>query len=91
MSKNEIANKVRALKELQALIDEAEQEAEAIKDELKAYMSEQDTDEIVVDIFKVRYAKVKSTRFDSNAFKKTHGELYAQYSKVSEYNRLTIA
>lgn len=91
MSKNEIATKIRTLKELQALIDEAEQEAEAIKDELKAYMTEQDTEEIVVDIFKVRYAKVKSTRFDSNAFKKTHGELFAQYSRTTEYNRLTIA
>lgn len=91
MSKNEIANKVRTLKELQSLIEEAEQEAEAIKDELKAYMSEQGTQEIVVDIFKLRYAKVTSTRFDSASFKKTHGELYAQYSKTSEYNRLTIA
>lgn len=43
MSKNEIATKIRTLKELQALIDEAEQEAEAIKDELKAYMTERDT------------------------------------------------
>ncbi len=91
MSENEIATKIRALKELQSLIEEAEQEVEAIKDELKAYMSEQGAQEIVVDIFKVRYAKVKSTRFDSAAFKKTHGELYAQYSKASEYNRLTIA
>lgn len=91
MSKNEIANKVRTLKELQALIEEAEQEVETIKDELKAYMSEQDTEEIVVDIFKVRYAKVTSTRFDSEAFKKTHGELFAQYSRTTEYNRLTIA
>ena len=38
MSTTEIIAKLRNLKELQALIEEANAEAEAIKDELKALM-----------------------------------------------------
>ena len=37
MSMNELTAKIRELRELQALIDEAQQEAEAIKDAIKAH------------------------------------------------------
>lgn len=78
MSSNEITKKIRELKELQTLIDEANAEAEAIKDELKALMVASHQEEMTVDVFKVRYVTVKSSRFDSAAFKKTHADLYAQ-------------
>ncbi len=38
MSISEIESKVRELRQLQSLIDEAQQEAEAIKDTIKAAM-----------------------------------------------------
>lgn len=40
MSTNDIAAKCRELRELQALIDEAQAEADAIKDALKAAMGD---------------------------------------------------
>lgn len=40
MSTNDIAAKCRELRELQALIDEAQAEADAIKDALKATMGD---------------------------------------------------
>lgn len=86
MNTNELTSKIRELKELQALIDEATAEAEAIKDELKAHMTSEGKDEL-----KVRYTAVKSTRFDSAAFKKTHADLYAQYSKQTETKRFSVA
>lgn len=64
----ELNAKVRELKELQILIDEAEAEAEAIRDELKAHMTAQGTEEITVDVFKVRYQTVSSSLFDSTGF-----------------------
>lgn len=70
MSKHELIAKIRTIKELQSLIEEATQEIEALKDELKAHMTEQGTQELNVDIFKLRYTKITSTRFDSAAFKK---------------------
>lgn len=91
MSTNELATKIRTLKELQALIDEAEAEIEAIKDEVKALMTSEGADELTVDVFKVRYTVVKSSRFDTSAFKKTHSDLYKQYSRETETRRFSVA
>ena len=55
MSTTEITAKLRNLKELQALIEEANAEAEAIKDELKALMIANKTEEMTVDVYKVRF------------------------------------
>lgn len=91
MSTTEITAKLRNLKELQALIEEANAEAEAIKDELKALMIANKTEEMTVDVYKVKYTTVTSCRFDSAAFKKTHGDLYAQYSKPTVTRRFSVA
>ncbi len=91
MTTNELTTKIRELKELQALIDEATAEADAIKDELKAHMTSEGKEEMTVDVYKVRYTVVKSSRFDSTAFKKTHGDLYEQYSKQTETRRFSVA
>lgn len=40
MSTNELTSKIKELRELQALIEEAQAEAEAIKDALKAHMGD---------------------------------------------------
>lgn len=91
MSTIELTRKVRKLKELQQLIDEATAEAEAIKDTIKAEMTARDTTEMTVDVFKVRWTPVKSGRFDTTAFKATHSELYAQYTKQTETRRFSVA
>ena len=91
MSINEITAKIRTLKELQALMEQAQTEAEAIKDELKALMEETGMEEMNVDVFKIRYATIKGNRFDAAAFKKTHADLYAQYTRPTETRRFTVA
>ena len=91
MSTMDILAKVKALKELEALISEAQADAEAIKDELKAVMVERDTEEMDVDVFKIRCKTVKSSRFDTTAFKSTHKELYEQYVKQTESRRFTVS
>ena len=91
MSQNEIAAKVAQIKELAQLIEEAESEVETLKDEIKAHMTAQNTDEINAGVFKVRYTTVKSSRFDTAAFRKTHADLYEQYSKTTETRRFSIA
>lgn len=90
MSQNELTAKIKELKSLEQLIEEAQQEAEAIKDELKEQMKASGTDEIIVDIFKVRWKAVKSNKFDTTAFKLTHKELYEQYTKSTESRRFTV-
>lgn len=91
MSTKDLTAKVRSLKELEALIAEARAEAESIKDELKAELINRNTEEMSVDVFKIRYKTVKSNRFDTTAFKSTHKELYDQYIKQTETRRFTVA
>ena len=39
---------------------------------------------MTVDIFKIRWTKVTSHRFDSTSFKKAMPELYGQFTKQTE-------
>ncbi len=91
MSTKDLTEKVRSLKELESLITEAQAEAESIKDELKAEMISRNTEEMMVDVFKIRYKTVKSNHFDTTTFKSTHKELYNQYIKQTESRRFTVA
>lgn len=91
MGTHELTSKVRELKELQALIEEATAEAEAIRDEIKAHMTVQGTEEMTVDVFKVRYKTVMSSRFDSTAFKAKYSKLYNQFTKPTISMRFSLA
>jgi len=91
MSENEIYTKLRTLKELEALIKEAEEEAEAIREALKAHMKERGTQELRAGTCKARYTTVTSSRFDSAAFRKCHADLYAQFTKRTVSHRFTVA
>ena len=91
MSTIELVSKVRELKEFQAMAEELQAEINSIHDAIKAEMSARGVDEMVVDVFKIRWKAVKSSRFDTAAFKATHAELYKQYTKETETRRFTVA
>ena len=90
MSTVEMVSKVEQLKELEALIREAEAEAEALKDEIKAEMNKQSKEEMSVGRYVIRWTNVVSNRFDSTTFKKEMGELYNRYVKQTESRRFSI-
>ena len=91
MSANEMVTRIRELKELEAFIAQAQAEAEAIKDSIKATMTEQNTEEITVDVYKVRYTTVTSERIDTTALKKALPDLAKQFTKTSSARRFSIA
>ena len=91
MSNIELTSKIENIKTLQTMIDELTAEMEAVKDEVKAEMNAKGVDEMTVSCFKVRYKEVKSSRFDSTAFKKTHADLYEQYCETTFSRRFSIA
>ncbi|MDR1688540.1 MAG: hypothetical protein LBS21_08015 [Clostridiales bacterium] len=91
MSSNDLTNKVRELKELKLMADDLNAEITAIEDELKAELTSRDTTEIIVDVFKIRWTPVSSTRLDSTAIKKELPDVYARYSKTTESRRFSIA
>ena len=76
MSRNELIAKIEALNEWERLIAEAQAEAEAIKDSIKAEMLEQQTEELEAGTYIIRWTSVLTNRFDSTAFKREYGELY---------------
>lgn len=91
MSQNEIASKIEQLKEWEAILEEAQNEVEALRDCIKAQMLERDTEELQVGAYIIRWTSVLSNRFDSTAFKKEHGELYKAFTKQIASKRFSIA
>ena len=91
MSKNEIVAKIEALKEWEALLAEAQAEAEALRDSIKEEMLAQGTEELQAGTYIIRWTSVLSTRFDSTAFKRDHAELYKAFTKQVASKRFSIA
>lgn len=91
MTTSEIISKARELRELQALIEEAqaEAEAEAIKDALKAQMG--DSTELGAGEYRITWKPVESARIDTAAFKKAMPELAAAFTKTTTARRFCVA
>ena len=91
MSTIEITSKIEALKDLEALIEEAKAEAEALRDEIKTEMLNRDTEEMEAGQYIVRWTSVLTQRFDTTAFKKVMPDVYKAYTKQVSSRRFSIA
>ena len=89
MSTPEIEAKCRELRQLQALIDEAQAEAEAIKDAVKAHMG--DTEELRAGEYKITYRPVTSSRLDAKALKAALPEVAQAFTKTMTCRRFVVA
>ena len=89
MSINEMESKARELRQLQALIEEAQQEAEAIKDAIKAAMGNSET--LVAGEYKITWKSVTSARIDTSALKKALPEVAAAFTKETTVRRFCVA
>ena len=89
MSINEIESKVRELRQLQALIEEAQAEAETIKDALKAHMG--DSEELRAGEYKVTWKAVTASRLDSKALKAALPEVVERFTKTTTTRRFCVA
>ena len=90
MSNNEIIRNIEALAEWETIIEDAKAEAEAIRDMLKAVMLEQNTEELEAGSYIIRWTSVLSQRFDTTAFKKSHADMYKEYTKQVSSRRFSI-
>lgn len=91
MSTIEITAKIEELKEMEALIEEAKAEVEAIRDAIKMEMLNRNTEELEAGQYIVRWTSVLSQRFDTTAFKKVMPDVYKAYTKQVSSKRFTIA
>ena len=91
MSSTEIISKIEALKEWQALADEAAAEIENLKDAIKAEMTARGVEELEAGPHIARFTTILSNRFDTTAFKREHAEMYRLYTKQTTSRRFTVA
>ena len=91
MSTIEITNKIEALQEWEALMEEAKAEAEAIRDEIKQELLKRDTEELEAGQYIVRWTSVLSQRFDTTSFKKVMPDVYKAYTKQVTSRRFSIS
>ena len=89
MGTHELESKVRELRQLQSLIEEATAEAEAIKDAIKAAMG--DSEELRAGEYKVTWKAVTSSRLDSKALKAAAPELVERFTKTVTSRRFCVA
>ncbi len=91
MSMNEMESKVRELRQLQALIEEAQAEAEAIKDAIKASMTAQGADELRAGEYKITWKAVTASRLDTAALKKALPDVVERFTKATTSRRFCVA
>ena len=89
MSTNEIAAKCRELRELQALIDEAQSEVDAIRDALKAAMG--GAEDLRAGEYKLTWKPVTSVKLDVKALKAALPDVAARFSRESTVRRFCVA
>ena len=91
MANNEITKKIEMLNEWEQIIADAQAEAEAIRDAIKAEMMDRDTEELIAGQYIVRWTSVLSNRFDTTSFKKVYGDLYKAFTKQTASKRFSIS
>ena len=89
MSINELESKCRELRQLQSLIDEAQAEADSIRDAIKAAMGASES--MTAGEYKITWKAVTTARIDTAALKKALPDLAQQFTKTTTARRFCIA
>ena len=89
MSINELEAKARELRQLQALIEEAQAEAEALKDTIKAAIG--DKDSIQAGKYRITWKAVTSSRIDTAALKKALPDVAERFTRETTTRRFCVA
>lgn len=86
MKKEEVNKIMKELAEYTRMAEELENQIGTLKDQIKAYMTENNLTEYMADTGEKAYwSTVITNRFDSTAFKKSEwAELYKEYSRKVE-------
>ena len=87
MSTIDLETKITEMQEWEALAEEAKAEAEALRDEIKAELSNRNAEGKYI----VRWTSVLSQRFDSTAFKKAMPEVYKAFTKQVSSRRFSVS
>ncbi len=89
MSSKELECMIRELRQLQVLIDEAQTEAETIKDALKAAMG--DSEELRTGEYRITWKAVKTARIDTRALQAAFPEVARAFTRETTTRRFCVA
>mgnify|MGYP004492929051 FL=1 len=89
MSTQDIERKIKLLREMQRMAEEAQAEAEALKDEIKLFMG--DSEELTAGEYKITWKSVESSRIDTAALKKAMPQIAEAFTKTTATRRFCIA
>lgn len=90
MSNEELTRKLHDLKSLKIMADELNAEITAIEDEIKQTMTEKGVDTLTVDVYKISWKPVSSSRIDTTALKKELPDIAERYTKTSTSRRFVV-
>lgn len=91
MANIEIITMLNELTELEALIKEAQEQADSIRDTVKQEMTERNVTELTAGDNIVRWTPTVSKRLDTARFKRTMPELYESLTRTVQSRRFTIS
>lgn len=89
MSENDIIRKVKLLREMQRMAEDAQAEAEALKNEIKAYMG--DSEELRAGEYRITWKAVESSRVDVKALEKAMPEVVQAFTRKTKSRRFCVA
>ena len=84
-----LESKCRELRQLQALIDEAQAEAEALRDAIKAAMGSQEA--VQAGEYRITWKPVTSSRLDATALRKALPDVAERFTRTTTVRRFTVA
>lgn len=90
MSKHELISMIETMNNYDELAAKAKRKADAIREAIKEEMVRQNTEELAVGAYMIRYTSVISNRFDSTTFKRLYSDLYKDFTKPVSSRRFTI-
>ena len=91
MSNQDLAATLREFQEYKRIRDEADKALKALQAKITAHMEMKETAEMVVDIYKVCYKSVTSTKLNITALKAAKPDVFAQFSTTTTTKRFTVA
>ena len=91
MTDRQLNNRITKLQAIEAQQKELEDQAEAIRAEIKADLEAKGEDEHNTGCFIIRWKEIISRRLDSKALKAALPDVFAAYSKESSSRRFSIA
>lgn len=91
ISKDQLQNKVKDLRQLKRMQEELKAEIEAIQGEITEYMETENTDIITGLDYKITWKLYTSNRLDSTALKKDLPDLFSKYAKETSYRKFILS